>query len=466
MDNRFDTDNFVGAGAGKQLHDGRVDRGIRSIRLGKLRWFVYPLICATVITAALVAVAFHDVYFDRSNLPGIEPFAGFEFPAIGCVYDANGRPLIELAKEYRRVTQYEDLPPIVRDAILATEDKNFFSHSGVDYSTIPRVLSKVRIGALVSHLTRPAGQEEVNSGGIFPQGGSTITQQLVRGHFLQKLTAQENSESLLRGVLLLRGLSCVIGPRSVNKLFRKLEEMRLSLWVEEEMQKRFGSKRRAKEEILARYASFVYMGNGQYGIARAAEYYLGRSIATFTLDDADKAALLAGIPKSPRSYAPSAKETNRILRRRNQILTLMAVNGFISPERVREAQQRPIQAVAWHRDKKLQAAAVVENVLRELKARNADLSVEDLLQGHINVFSTVDVRVQQIIVEALEHGLKLYEKRHPSSKGLIQGSVIVLRNRDAGILAETGGRQFYKGRYASYSDFNPLRSPCGSPGPQ
>jgi len=100
--------------------------------------------------------------------------------------------------------------------------------------------------------------------------------------------------------------------------------MRLSLWVEEEMQRRFGSKRRAKEEILARYASFVYMGNGQYGIARAAEYYFGRPIATFTMDDADKAALLAGIAKSPRFYAPSAQDTERVLRRRNQILVLMA----------------------------------------------------------------------------------------------------------------------------------------------
>ena len=74
------------------------------------------------------------------------------------------------------------------------------------------------------------------------------------------------------------------------------------------MQERFGSKRRAKEEILARYASFIYMGNGQYGFAAAAEYYFGRPLATFTVDDADKAALLAGIAKSPRYYAPSAKE--------------------------------------------------------------------------------------------------------------------------------------------------------------
>lgn len=441
-----------------------MSKSIFSIRSGKLRWLVYPLMCTTVITAFLVAIGFHHIYFDRTNLPDIEPLARFEFPAIGCVYDANDRPLVELAREYRRITKYEDLPPIVRNAIIATEDKNFFSHSGVDYSTIPRVLSKVRFGALVSHLTRSAGQEEVNSGGIFPQGGSTITQQLVRGHFLQKLTAQENSKPLLHGAFLLRGLSYLIGPRSVNKLFRKLEEMRLSLWVEEEMQKRFGSKRRAKEEILARYASFVYMGNGQYGIARAAEYYLGRPIATFTVDDADKVALLAGIAKSPRSYAPSAKETKRILRRRNQILALMAVKGFISPDRAREAEQRPIQVVARHKDKMLQAAAVVENVLQEIKARSSDLSVEELLQGRIHVYSTVDARVQQIMNEALEHGLELYEKRHPSSKGLIQGSVIVLRNRDASILAETGGRQFHKGRSASYGDFNRVTQSLRQPG--
>jgi membrane peptidoglycan carboxypeptidase len=70
----------------------------------------------------------------------------------------------------------------------------------------------------------------------------------------------------------------------------------------------------------------------------------------------------------------------------------------------------------------------------------ADLSIKDLLQGRIQVYSTVDARVQQIVNEALEHGLELYEKRHPSAKGLIQGSVVVLRNRDASTLAEMGGR--------------------------
>src|SRR4030067_3693 len=286
-------------------------RRIRSACFSGLRWkrgVLYLFIGTIFITTAFVAVGFHHVYFDRTNLPDIGPFTRFEFPTIGHIYDANGQPLIELAKEYRRIIQYEDIPLIVRDAILATEDKNFFTHGGVDYSVIPRILGKVRIGALVARLTGLKREDEVNSPAIFPHGGSTITQQLVRCHFLKDLTvfknmtAQENSNQLRHGVLLPRALSYIIGSRSVNMLVRKLEEIRLSLWVENKMQERFGSKRRAKEEILARYASFIYMGNGQYGFAAAAEYYFGRPLATFTVDDADKAALLAGVIKSPLYY--------------------------------------------------------------------------------------------------------------------------------------------------------------------
>jgi penicillin-binding protein 1A len=405
-----------------------------------------------------VSIGFYHVYFDRSDLPDIEAFARFEFPVIGTVYDANGQPLIELAKEHRRLTKYEDIPRIVRDAIIAAEDKNFFSHSGINYSGIPRVLGKVRMRVLAAHLLGLGRQGEA----LFPQGGSTITQQLARGYFLKNLTAQEISSQLRHGRLLSRGLSYVIGARGVNMLVRKLEEIRLSFWIEEEMQNRFGSKRNAKEEIFARYASFIYMGNSQYGFATAAEYYFGRSLATFTADDADKAALLAGIAKSPRTYAPSAKETERVMRRRNQTLALMAANGFISRDSVNSAEQRPIQVIAGRKDK-IQAPAVLGTIFQELKGRG-DLSVEDLLQGRIQVYSTVDARVQQIANEALERGLELYEQRHPSAQGLIQGSVVVLRNRDASILAETGGRQFYQDRSAANGDFNRVTKSLRQPG--
>jgi penicillin-binding protein 1A len=422
------------------------------------------VVCAAIVAAILVAGAVHYVYFDRSNLPDLEAFNRFELPTIGRIYDVNSRPLIEIASEYRQIVGYEDIPPVVRGAILAAEDKNFFSHSGVDYTGFVRVLSKLRIWNLLGRLTKMGRRDTVDSAAIFPQGGSTITQQLVRGYFLKTMTARENSDQLRHSQGLARAFARVIGARTVNMLFRKLEEIRLSLWVEGEMQARFGSKRRAKEEILARYASLIYMGNGQYGFARAAEYYFGRRLATFTAADVDKAALLAGAVKSARYYAPNARPAQRVYARRNQILGLMAARGFISRDQARGASERTIETVTERKDETIGASAVVDTVLDELKGRRAGLGEQDLLLGHVQVFSTVDARVQQVASQALEHGLLQYEKRHPSARGLIQGSVVVLRNRDASILAETGGRQSYKDRSSAYSDFNRVTKSLRQPG--
>ena len=436
-------------------------------RLGRLPWrrgLVRFLVGAAIVATALVAGVVHYIYFDRTNLPDLEAFTRFELPTIGHVYDVNGRPFIEMASEYREITTYEDVPPILRGAILAAEDKNFFSHNGIDYSGFARVLYKLKILNLLGRLTKLGKRDAANSAAIFPQGGSTITQQLVRGYFLKTMTAQEDSDQLRHRQILARALSSVVGARTVNMLFRKLEEIRLSLWIEEEMRARFGSKRRAKEEILARYASLIYMGNGQYGFARAAEYYFGRPLATFTAGDAGKAALLAGTAKSARYYAPNASQTRRVLERRNQILALMAARGFISPDQARGASRRPIETVPQHKEKAIVASAVVDNVLDELKGGHADLTERDLLQGHIQVYTTVNAQVQQIANQALEHGLLLYEQRHPKASGLIQGSVVVLRNSDAGILAETGGRQFYKDRSSAYSDFNRVTKSLRQPG--
>ena len=378
-------------------------RKIRYIHLGERHWqriAVRLLIFTMVIPVTLFAMGLYYVFFDRSNLPDIETLTRFELPAIGHIYDANGQQLIEVAREHRRNIKYEEIPPIVRDAIIATEDKNFFTHNGVDYSVIPRVLSKVRIGSMVAGLTKPRRENAVNRQAIFPHGGSTITQQLVRNHFLksmmvfENMTDQENSKQLRQGVHLSRALSYIIDSRSVNRLVRKMEEIRLSLWVENKMQECFGSKRRAKEEIMARYASLIYMGNGQYGFAAAAEYYFGRPLNTFTAEDADKAALLAGIAKSPLYYAPSAKNTERVLRRRNQSLALMAANGFISLERVKDAEKRPIQLAVRLKNKvSLSEPAVIGNVLEDLKELRTDFRIEDLRQGRIQIYSTVDVRV-------------------------------------------------------------------------
>ena len=408
--------------------------------------------------------ALQHTYLDRGNLPDLGPFTRFEFPAIGHVYDANGQTLIALAREYRQNAPYGALPPIVRDAILATEDKHFFSHNGVDYSCFPRVLSKIRLGAFAERLAS-AGRHDNESGrAILPQGGSTITQQLVRGCFLRRLTSQENSYTLRYAGVSPRALSALIGERNVNMLFRKCEEIRLSVWLEQQMREQFGSKRRAKEEILARYASYVYMGNGQYGFVRAAEFYFGRPLSTFTAADADKAALLAGIAKAPRDYAPTARATAPILHRRNQILALMAADGFISRAELTAASRRPFPTVVRPISRRTQSAAVVEHVIGDLASHHGGLDIDDLLQGRIQVYSTVDARVQQIASEALEHGLDRYEERHLSARGMTQGAVVVLRNRDGSVLAEAGGRKLYRGREASYRDFNRARDSFRQPG--
>ena len=148
----------------------------------------------------------YHIYFDRSGLPDLEPFIRFELSTIGHVYDAQGTVLVELAREYRRVVSYDEVPLILRQAILAAEDKNFFSHSGVDYRALPRVVQKTAVRSLAAWW----------KGGVdfrlrFPQGGSTLTQQLVRGYFLQDRASRENGAALFRDGVTPRLLSAALG---------------------------------------------------------------------------------------------------------------------------------------------------------------------------------------------------------------------------------------------------------------
>jgi len=407
------------------------------------------------------------ISYNRTNLPKLDPFIRFEPPTLGHIYDANGHVLIELGRERRQIIQYGDIPDVLRQAILSAEDENFFSHSGVDYSVFPRLLSKTNIQALFSRTGGSNIKNAAARASVFPQGGSTITQQLVRGFFLQTLTSARNSNTLQHDGFLPHLLAFVIGVPGANKFFLKVEEMRLSLWIEKEMQKRYGSKRRAKEELLARYASFIYLGNGRYGFAEASQYYFGIPMAALTEGDADKAAMLAGITKSPGEYAPTLADNRKPLRRRNQILALMVKNHFLSIQTARRCQEAPIR-LAPHVTALTEAPAAVESVLDELKRLDAtstsDIGINQLFEGHIQIYSTIDDRVQRFANEAFEAGVKLYERRHPQNSGLLQGSVVVLRNSDSAILAEAGGRRIYKGRRTTYSDFNRVTQSMRQPG--
>src|SRR5271166_2707424 len=427
---------------------GRVYRSSRLLRIASL-------LAAIPIVLLMCGIIY--VTYNRTDLPDLDAFIRFEPPSSGHIYDTNGHVLIEVGRERREIIQYNNIPEVLRQAILSAEDENFFSHSGVDYSAFPRVLAKTNIRALMG---RAGGSDRNNAAGrvlLLPQGGSTITQQLVRGYFLQKLTGTKNSNVLQHEGVLAHLLAFVFGVPGVNRFLLKVEEMRLSLWIEGEMRKHYGSKRRAKEELFARYVSFIYLGNGRYGFAAASNYYFGIPVTELTAEDADKAALLAGITKSPGEYAPTMADNQKPLRRRNQILALMVKNHFLSAQVAGRCQQAPIRLAA-HVTGPIEAPAAVGNVLEELKGvdttLSSDIAMNQLLEGHIQVYSTIDDRIQRFANTALENGLNLYEKRHSQNVGLIQGAVVVLRNSDSAILAEAGGRRTYKGLNASYSDYN------------
>jgi penicillin-binding protein 1A len=400
--------------------------------------------CSSMVMGAEV----YRANYDRRHLPDLGAFIRFEFPSVGRVNDRSGALLMGLARERREITHYEEIPPIVRGAILATEDKRFYSHAGIDVMSVPRAMWKARFRR---------GQIR------FPQGGSTITQQLVRGAFLQDMMAKENSNDLQYHGLFPHVLSWVVGPRNVNRILRKREEVRLAIWLERKMQKEFGSRERAKEEILARYASLIYMGNGQYGFARASEYYFGKPLSEFTAADADKAALLASIAKAPRDYAPDSRNSAGVLKRRDQTLGLMAAAGVINDAQLKEMTARPLP-VAAHNTPGVPSSGVVSHALDEMKEQFPEYGLESLLRGTVQVNSTVDARVQQFANDALQHGLELYEKRHPKSKGIVQGAVVVLANGDGSILAEVGGRQSFNGRPSTYKDYNRVTDAKRQPG--
>ncbi|MDP2957691.1 MAG: penicillin-binding transpeptidase domain-containing protein [Longimicrobiales bacterium] len=142
----------------------------------------------------------------------------------------------------------------------------------------------------------------------------------------------------------------------------------------------------------------------------------------------------------------------------------MVANGYISEDLAERSRAEPIRVAAVN-SVKTRAPAAIASVFDELKLFGTDrFGVEDLVQGRVSVQTTVDGRVQAIVNEALENGLATYEQRHPKAQGLIQGSVVVLRNADAAILAEAGGREIFQDRRNAYYDYNRVTASMRQPG--
>jgi penicillin-binding protein 1A len=181
--------------------------------------------------------------------PSIEVLEEYQPRQTSKLYAADGRFIAELGLERRTVVELKQIPKQVQDAFVVTEDKRFWEHHGIDYQRIP--------GAIIS---------DIRSGG-YSQGFSTITMQLARNIFPERISREKS-------------------------LVRKLKEAKVAREIEQKY---------TKDHILELYLNQIYLGNGAYGIESAAQRYFGKSVGDLNLAEG---ATLAALPKSPTRYNP------------------------------------------------------------------------------------------------------------------------------------------------------------------
>src|SRR3989440_2258783 len=257
--------------------------------MDKLRHFVITCVAAGTALGlgALVLIPVGRLFVGAThNVAVAEPLQLRPLNVPSKVYDTKGDLLaVWQDADYRAPVKLSQVPPTVVHAVLDAEDATFYQHGALDFRSILRAFSS-----------------DVSSGGGL-QGGSTITQQLVKNAVL-------NSE------------------RSVN---RKLREAVLAYRLEQQM---------SKDQILERYLNTVYLGNGAYGVQAAAQTYFGRDVSAL---DPAQAALLAGVIRNPGGYDP-LHHPAAALQRRNQILDYMVVNGHLTSGQANGYKGTPVPA--------------------------------------------------------------------------------------------------------------------------
>ena len=263
--------------------------------------------------------------------------------------DVHGRVFGSFALERRIVVPYEAIPPILRQAVISIEDKNFESHWGVN---IFRVLG--------------AAYHDLTSNGR-TQGASTLTMQLARNLFLS----------------------------SQQTFGRKLQEVFLSIQIERAF---------TKEQIFTLYANQIYLGQGVYGFEAGSEYYFSKHARDLTLPEA---ALLAALPKGPVAYSPLANP-DRAFRRRNMVINSMLEDGVITNAQANAAKAAPL---GLHIEPPSNSVApwFVEDVRRELERQ---FGSEQVHEEGLRVYTTLDLDLQQAANRAVLDGLAALERRH------------------------------------------------------
>jgi penicillin-binding protein 1A len=311
------------------------------------RFWLILILFGFSILAGVLAGVYKAI---KINLPDVSELEHFEPNIISTVLADDGSVIKEFAIERRVEVPYEKIPPVLKQAIVATEDPRFFRHHGVDFRGILR--------AFVANLKQGRIRRL--------QGGSTITQQLARQLFLY----------------------------SQQTLSRKLKETYLALQIE---------RKYPKEKIFEMYCNQCYLGHGVYGVETAANLFFGKSVSDLTLEEA---ALIAGIFRGPEIYSPytNAEVT---LRRRNHVLNRMAEEGFISKEEAEEAKKKPLVVLPLHRQSSEFGAYFFEEVRKYVEKKyGADL----LYRSGLKIYTTLNPQMQTWAEEALLRRLREIDK--------------------------------------------------------
>jgi penicillin-binding protein 1A len=301
------------------------------------------------LIAALVGATVGLVLVYTTDLPQVDALEAYRPSSITELYDDHGRVIGSFALQRRVVAAYEDFPPVLRDALISIEDKDFYRHSGINVFRI--------VGA---------AYRDVESGGKV-QGASTLTMQLARNLFLSP-------------------------DRSFH---RKVQEAMLAIQIE---------RRFTKPQIFTLYANQIFLGHGVYGFESASEYYFSKPAKNLTLDEA---ALLAGLPKGPGIYSP-INHPDRAQKRRNLVINAMLEDGKITAVQAADARSAPLVLHLAHDPNSL-APNFVEEVRRYLEGKyGADQVHEDGLK----VYTSLDVDLQKAANQSVLDGLAAYERRH------------------------------------------------------
>jgi len=314
------------------------------------------LVIALAILAVIGLIALWAVFAALSrDLPTIRKLAQYEPPITSRVHAGDGMLIEEFAEQHRVYVPYEAIPPDVVHAFIAAEDKNFFSHEGLDYLGIIRAA------------VNTARNKVTGSGGL--QGGSTITQQVVKN------------------MLLTRDQTMV----------RKIKEAILARRVERAF---------TKQQILELYLNEIYMGYRSYGVGSAALNYFDKSLTELDLSEA---AILASLAKAPSAVNPY-RRPERLLARRNYVIGRMVEDGYVTETEAEAGKAKPLSTVRRLRGPEYEAATYfVQELRKDLIERYGE---EGLERGGLSIRSTIDTDLQLAAKEALQNGLEAYDRRH------------------------------------------------------